>query len=617
MRKIFIDVETYSPVDIVINGAFNYLKHKDAEITCCCYAIDDGDIMQGFPEIRDSDVIIAHNAIFDYVALTTIQSLQIRPDQVLCTMSMAGQIGYSTSLNVLAKTLGFGVKMEEGKSLINRNDLSEEETLQLIKYCKKDVQLLRNVFNKLNSFCLYTKKCHRSFTNTFIMNLAGVPIDRDLLSLCIESLSYAQPIIENEFIQMTRKIIERDNLVCDLSKYTREDTRQKRLQAYRAGFDHNKKARIKDMLGVQTLDKRKWAKIDKEVALLNDTLKSKLWETYKKVSYSSLTKILKIRNFIEEDDRIRGQFIWHGAHTGRIKSKGVQFQNLTRKINASSQSELSACIAELNTSNDPYRIYDILSGMPRHLIRSEKGLCIFDYKSIELYIARSIAEDPVPPGLDVYIDFATKIFDADYKDVSKDQRNIAKISILSCQYGTGPKTLREAFENYGLNIDFDFAQKLVMLYRNTNKKTVKKWATLGYDAKKAIQGRKKIGIFDCTDPSILKMNLPSGRKIGFLNPLIDSGGCIIYDQGFAKEKLYGGKLFNYVCQGSGFDLLSDSIKLLSKADNLIMQVHDELVIEDFGNYESTKSAMESKKEFLQDCILIAEGNKENKFYTKC
>ena len=84
-KNLFIDVETYSSVDIKESGAYKYIESTDFEILIIGYALDDGpvkivDLAQGeeMPEefeeaLLDPDCVkVAHNAVFESLSFKRI-----------------------------------------------------------------------------------------------------------------------------------------------------------------------------------------------------------------------------------------------------------------------------------------------------------------------------------------------------------------------------------------------------------------------------------------------------------------------------------------------------------------------------------------------------------------
>ena len=84
-KNLFIDVETYSSVDIKESGAYKYIESPDFEILIIGYALNDNpvkiiDLAQGeeIPEefeeaLLDQDCIkVAHNAVFERLSFKRI-----------------------------------------------------------------------------------------------------------------------------------------------------------------------------------------------------------------------------------------------------------------------------------------------------------------------------------------------------------------------------------------------------------------------------------------------------------------------------------------------------------------------------------------------------------------
>ena len=97
-KNLFIDVETYSSVDIKESGAYKYIESPDFEILIIGYALDDGpvkivDLAQGeeMPEefeeaLLDPDCVkVAHNAVFERLSFKRI-GYNVPAEQWYCTL---------------------------------------------------------------------------------------------------------------------------------------------------------------------------------------------------------------------------------------------------------------------------------------------------------------------------------------------------------------------------------------------------------------------------------------------------------------------------------------------------------------------------------------------------
>ena len=84
-RILYVDIETYSSVDIAGAGAYKYIESPDFEILIIGYAIDDSDVSiidlaQGekIPDefmdaLLDPDCLkVAHNAVFERLSFERV-----------------------------------------------------------------------------------------------------------------------------------------------------------------------------------------------------------------------------------------------------------------------------------------------------------------------------------------------------------------------------------------------------------------------------------------------------------------------------------------------------------------------------------------------------------------
>ena len=103
-KNLFIDVESYSSVDIKESGAYKYIESPDFEILIIGYALDDGpvkivDLAQGeeMPEefeeaLLDPDCVkVAHNAVFERLSFKRIVVLYLCKSCVLWFTTFFGR----------------------------------------------------------------------------------------------------------------------------------------------------------------------------------------------------------------------------------------------------------------------------------------------------------------------------------------------------------------------------------------------------------------------------------------------------------------------------------------------------------------------------------------------
>ena len=130
-KDLFIDVETFSSVDIKTSGAYKYIESDDFEVLIVGYSIDDGpvkvvDLAMGeeLPEEFEEALFDenckkhAHNATFERLSFRRI-GYDIPIEQWYCTAVKAAYCGLPFSLDEVSKKLDIkNKKLDTGKALI-------------------------------------------------------------------------------------------------------------------------------------------------------------------------------------------------------------------------------------------------------------------------------------------------------------------------------------------------------------------------------------------------------------------------------------------------------------------------------------------------------------------
>jgi len=144
MREFFIDIETFSPVNLAKTGVYPYADHDDFELLLFGYSIDGGpveivDLANGqqlpsevLAALVDPEVTKwAFNAAFERVCLSSwlarhhphlmVSKRFLDPAQWRCTMVWSAYLGLPMSLDQVATVLDLPVRKDSGgKKLIPR-----------------------------------------------------------------------------------------------------------------------------------------------------------------------------------------------------------------------------------------------------------------------------------------------------------------------------------------------------------------------------------------------------------------------------------------------------------------------------------------------------------------
>jgi DNA polymerase len=157
---------------------------------------------------------------------------------------------------------------------------------------------------------------------------------------------------------------------------------------------------------------------------------------------SSVAKFSRLAGLADEDDqRVRGAFVFAGGSaTGRASSYGAQVHNFTRKCAADPDGVRNAMVRGHSiVPRFGKRVTDVLRGMLRPALIPEPGhqFVVADWSAVEARVTAWVsgeAEDVLDvfrQGRDIYKREASGIYRVPEDDVTKDQRQIGKVAILS------------------------------------------------------------------------------------------------------------------------------------------------------------------------------------------
>jgi DNA polymerase len=293
---------------------------------------------------------------------------------------------------------------------------------------------------------------------------------------------------------------------------------------------------------------------------------------------------------------------------------------------------------------------DGLATCLRPCIRAPKGkkLVVADLNAIEVRVLMWLSGcneglQVFKDGLCPYKDFATEFYGIGYDTVTKVQRNICKPPVLGCGYGLGPGQEREMQNgqktktglwayaaSMGVQLTQTDTKRMVSLYRGKYSEVVYYWNYLedaflaAYKTKK----RQQVGAiyFEAT-PEAVKILLPSGRYIHYLNPHAYKGAegvKISFDGlrmgGWGRQSTWGGRLTENVVQAVARDVLAEGMLRAEAAGlTIVGHVHDELIVETkpmgIRPLEFLEAAMSDPIDWAPGLPLAAEGA-EMEFYAK-
>ena len=642
MKRLSIDLETYSSVDLGKSGVYKYAESEDFEILLFAYSIDDGevkviDLASG--EIIPEEILSAlsdesiekwaFNANFERVCLSRFLGKRLKPQGWYCTMIWSAYLGLPLSLEKVGEVLKLDKqKMNEGKALIRyfsipckptktngmrtrnlpHHDLEKWSTFK--EYNQRDVETEMAIKKKLSAFPMPKLEWENYWIDQNI-NDRGILIDEVLVDSAIK-----------------------------FDEILREENMDKAIGL--TGLENpNSPLQLKEWLNKKGLEIDSLAKKDVESALKNaeGDIKEVL-ELRQELSKSSVRKYDAMRNVKGKDNRARGLIQFYGANrTGRYSGRLIQVQNLRR--NNLKDLDLSRSLVKNKDYETMEILYespsDILSQLIRTAFIPKEGtrFIISDFSAIEARVLAWLAGeqwvlDAFENGEDIYCRTASRMFGVPVEKhgVNGHLRQKGKIATLACGY-QGALGALKAMGGIEMGLSEDELQSIVDSWREANPNIVSLWWDIDTVVKRVVKTRSKEeykNLVISYEKGILFIELPSKRRLTYPKAKIGmnrfGGESVVYEgivvgNKWDKIESYGGKFVENIVQAIARDILAEAMmRLEKKGFNIVMHIHDEVVIEsDTSSIEEINEIMSLLPNWAPGLILDADGF-ESEFYKK-
>ncbi|MDU7302997.1 MAG: DNA polymerase [Peptoniphilus lacydonensis] len=642
MKRLSIDLETFSSIDLGKSGVYKYAESEDFEILLFAYSIDDGevkviDLASG--EIIPEEILSAlsdesiekwaFNANFERVCLSRFLGERLKPQGWYCTMIWSAYLGLPLSLEKVGEVLKLDKqKMNEGKALIryfsipckptktNRmrtrnlphHDLEKWSTFK--EYNQRDVETEMEIKKKLSAFPMPQSELENYWIDQNI-NDRGILIDEVLVDSAIK-----------------------------FDEILREENMDRAIEL--TGLENpNSPLQLKEWLNKKDLEIESLAKKDVESALKNaeGDIKEVL-ELRQELSKSSVRKYDAMKNVKGKDNRARGLIQFYGANrTGRYSGRLIQVQNLRR--NNLKDLEFARSLVK----NEDYETLEILYESPSDILsqlirtafipKEGSRFIISDFSAIEARVLAWLAGeqwvlDSFENGEDIYCRTASRMFGVPVEKhgVNGHLRQKGKIATLACGY-QGALGALKAMGGIEMGLSEDELQSIVDSWREANPNIVSLWWDIDTVVKRVVKTRSKEeykNLVISYEKGILFIELPSKRRLAYPKAKIGmnrfGGESVVYEgivvgNKWDKIESYGGKFVENIVQAIARDILAEAMmRLEKKGFNIVMHIHDEVVIEsDTSSIEEINEIMSLLPNWAPGLILDADGF-ESEFYKK-
>ena len=648
-RRLFVDIETFSGVDIRAAGLYPYIESDDFEILLVAYAwgddpVRDIDLTDPLDEdahaemqdviagLLDPEVIkVAHNNAFERTAFRRHTGHYMPPEEWDDTMILAAMNGLPMSLEDAGAALQIEQqKIKEGTTLINyfckpckptisnggrtRNlpDHAPDKWDRFRTYCRRDVEAMRLIYRRLQHFPIPNWE-RRVWALDARINERGVLIDRELAESAISVDKAFQTEHTAELKRLTG--LANPNSVAQLKGW---------LETVGVNVDSLDKATVTDLKGK-----------------LPDPTTRRVLELRQMLGKTSTKKYTTMTAAAGKDDRVRGLLQYYGAgRTGRWAGRLVQVQNLPQNhlddIGLVRELVRDRDLETLEMTFDS--VPDVLSQLIRTAFIAKPGhtFLVTDYAAIEARVIAWLAGeqwrmDVFAQGGDIYCSSASQMFKVPVvkHGVNGHLRQKGKIAELACGYGGGVGALK-AFGADKMGLSDEEMQDIVIQWRLASPTIPKFWRETERAAKLALErpGRR-FKIPSCNvrywrDADALRCQLPSGRLLSYWGARLDNDGSICFmgqnqtTRKWEKTETWGGKLVENIVQAVARDCLAVALLRLNAAGYAItFHVHDEIIAEapESSRWEDMAEIMGRSIPWAEGLLLRGDGY-DTRFYMK-
>ena len=612
MTELWIDIETYSTVDLREASVYRYVESPVFQIILAGWALDDGPVqmcetaadIDAIPGLWDADVVNvrwAHNAQFERVCFSRFAYLQawngpdaewplfMPPGMWRDSMALAAENGLPQSLDKLGKALEGELKDSAGTALVNwfckpdRNGKRRmpadhpEKWEAFVEYCRQDVVTMRDAVRRMRP--LHPAE-QRLWEVDQAINDRGIKVDDVMCRRAVRAADNNRMEQELEMWALTG--VDNPNSVTRLLEWF-----------------HSVGMPLVN-LRAETVQKALDGPVEPPAG--------RVLELRQELALVASKKYLAALNGMSGDGVLRGQFRFFGAHTGRWAGRGVQLQNLPQRGTIKlDDDQIAEAIDRLKRD----RAMDAV--MLKSLVRSMfvGPFDVFDYSSIEARVIAGIAGedwalDAFRLGRDIYTETAERMGGL--------TRAEGKIAVLALGYNGGINSLK-ALGGGSLGDD-KALQKLVTQWRKANPAIVSLWGDLQNAFKRG--GPVGVGVVEVEkDGRDRLLRLPSGRAIVYRDVRVtQSEGpygmrerlTFADPRTGARGDTYGGRLAENITQGVARDVLGDALVRLEDAGHRVAaHVHDEVIVYADGRADEIEQLMSTAPEWWPDLPIAAEG----------
>lgn len=327
-NRLTIDFETKSEVSLNEVGSWLYSRHPSTDAMCIGWS--DGFMLARqwrygqppptalFSDILDSDVVVAHNSFFELVVWLNVCHKrygwpEIPFEKWRCSASKAAACSIPRALGKAGAAMKLSVVKDEGEGRqsmlkLSKNKGKESDVEKMLAYNRTDVDsevALDEALPDLTPSELAVWQMSEQ------MNLRGFQIDRVGCTKAVNLAGEYAWRLTKEFQEITGLDTagQRAKFIVWMAAPPRN-----------FAISNTQAATLDDFLAAppSIKNEEEWPKVERAITIVRE------------LGRSSIKKYRSCLDHADTDNRVRGSFLYHGAHTARWAGKDVQPQNFKR-----------------------------------------------------------------------------------------------------------------------------------------------------------------------------------------------------------------------------------------------------------------------------------------------
>ena len=499
----------------------------------------------------ENSAVLAHNTIFDGAILSWL--FDIHPKLWLDTLCMARAlhgVEVGGSLKVLAERYNIGQKGTEVLNAIGkrREDFSDVELSEYGDYCINDVELTSQLFD--------------------IFMGKGFP-KKELKVIDMTLRMFTDPQLELDIEKLESHIdnirVQKESLLGESGITKDELMSNNKFASALEDLGVNPPKKISPTTGKETYA---FAKSDEAFRALEDHPDLRVQALVAaRIGLKSTLEETRTERFIGIGTRgmLPVPIRYYAAHTGRWGGADkVNLQNLPSR--GANGKVLKSCIM----APAGYTLVEADS--------AQIEARVLAWLSQQTDLIKGFTD-----GEDVYKIMASRIYGKSVEDITDHERFIGKSTILGAGYGMGAVRFREQLGAFGVQLEEDECKRIIRIYRDTYPNIVNLWrqaqTALMALSDKVNAPLGKPGVLKL-DPSESGIVLPSDLLLRYENLKTEEsekGMQFTYAVRRGRNKRYGGKVVENVCQAIARCIMAEQMLLIHKEYPVALTVHDSVV----------------------------------------